>query len=170
MFKRLFGFKNRKALVVVDPQVGVVTEETLGVARSIASLIDKGEYKVSAATQFINAPGSLTYKLGIRGMQDGDSIKILGMIEDRINLSVTKEGRFAPDRDLADALNALNVKSVDVVGFNTQAVILSTASKLKMSGFDVKVLTQYCGFALGMHPQDDEMKEMKMVLGDENVK
>ena len=143
-------------LVVVDVQyLFAKTADPEGrVTGYIADHIDRGGYGKLIATRFVNRPGSLAdtelgYTLGMAG---DPATRTLPAITRRVEYTVDHTG-YAPQSGDMDILvkqaQDHDIKRAVVMGFDTDACVLSTAFALWDRGMPVAVAERGCASSGG---------------------
>ena len=143
-------------LVVVDVQyLFAKTADPEGrVTGYIADHIDRGGYGKIIATRFVNRPGSLAdTELGYAlGMPGDPATQTLPAITRRVEYTVDHTG-YAPQSGDMDILvkqaQDHDIKRAVVMGFDTDACVLSTAFALWDRGMPVAVAERGCASSGG---------------------
>lgn len=143
-------------LVVVDVQyLFAKTADPDGrVTGYIANHIDRGGYGKIIATRFVNRPGSLAdTELGYTlGMPGDPATQTLPAITRRVEYTVDHAGYAPLSRDmdiLVKQAQDHGIKRAVVMGFDTDACVLSTAFALWDRGIPVELAERGCASSGG---------------------
>lgn len=143
-------------LVVVDVQyLFAKTADPDGrVTGYIANHIDRGGYGKIIATRFVNRPGSLAdTELGYTlGMAEDPAAQTLPAITRRVEYTVDHAGYAPLSRDmdiLVKQAQDHGIKRAVVMGFDTDACVLSTAFALWDRGMPVALAERGCASSGG---------------------
>lgn len=156
---------NRKALLVVDIQDGFLNDNTYHVLDYIRDKIQNSTYDYIIATQFVNHPDSpYVHFLNWDEMMSGDvDTHIDEIVASHADTIITKL-TYSCGNELLDILSDHHIDSVDIVGIDSDACVLSTALFLFDHHIDIRVDSNGCASVAG-----EEMHQAAMMILQRNI-
>lgn len=162
---------NRKALLVVDVQDGFLNDNTYHILDYIRDKVQNSTYDYVIATQFVNHHDSpyvpfLNWDKMMSGDVDTDIDEIVASHADII---INRQTYSSCDSELLDVLSDHHIDSVDIVGIDSDACVLSTALFLFDHHVDIRVDSHGCASGAGEEMHHAAMMILKRNIGVDRV-
>ena len=142
-----------EALMVVDVQSGFINEFTHHIPQRVVKLIKRDEYAPILFTRFINSSdGPYQRLLDWHSCDSEPETKIVPELEAfaKPELTFSKPGLCGMPNELCNYLNKHNIKSILIVGIDTDMCVLKIAMDLFDLGIEPIVLTDCCASTAGL--------------------
>lgn len=165
----------KSVLVVIDLQVGFVTNNTIKVANNIQELLESEKYDAVIATKFTNMPGSsFDSFLGWKGMLEEEEKVLLPFVEEYADIIVSKcSYSCVKNTNFIQSLLSLCdglPEEVTLVGVDTDACVLATAIDLFEMGIKPIILEDCVGSSGGEECHEAGMLLLKRSIGKEQIR
>jgi len=160
---------HNKALAIVDVQHGFNTNlDTQEVIKKLSD-IDKDNYSMIVATKFINDNSSMFIKqLGYTKMFNEDDTEFLPIVKSLYDIQIPKK-TYSGAESIIEALQSTSVQEVDVIGFDTDGCVLSTAIGLFDYGYKVNVIEDLCASSGGEDIHQAALAVLERCIGRDHV-
>lgn len=161
---------NRQALLVVDVQDGFLNDNTYHVLDYIREKVQSSTYDYIIATQFVNHTDSpyVHFLNWDKMMSDDVDTHIDKIVASHADTIITKQ-TYSCDKELLDVLSEYHIDSVDIVGIDSDACVLSTALFLFDHHVDIRVDAQGCASSAGEEMHHAAMMIIKRNIGADRV-
>lgn len=173
-----------KILLIIDTQKGFLNKYTVDTKEKIDLLMDDSfklfDYKNIVATKFFNDENSLfrkNLKWNKMSFHDDDTNLIPTVAEK--HTQIFAKSTYSIGEDCLNYIKELkknyhdktgmNDFSVDIIGFDTEACILSTCYKLFDNNIDFTVIDELCGSSSGANYHELGIQIIKQSFGKQSV-
>ena len=142
-----------EALLIVDVQCGFINDFTHHIPQRIVQLIERDRYSPILFTRFINQPDAPYSRfLGWERCNSEPETNIAPELESfaEQDLIFSKFGLCGLPNELADYLQQHNIKSLLIVGIDTDMCVLKIAMDIFDLGIEPIVVTDCCASTAGL--------------------
>ena len=157
-----------KLLLVIDVQKDFINDNTKETKNKIEKLINSKEYDNIVFTKFLNNENSVYYiKLNSRFFLTEEGSDIAFDTKQYKVLCKTKYS--ALNSELIEYISTYNINEIYLCGFDTDACVYKTALDLFENNYNVYVLKDYTMSHKGLKLHNIFIKNLKRLIGRDNV-
>lgn len=158
----------KSLLLVIDMQKSFINENTNHLINNINNLVTSNEYDDVVFTKFINSLDSIWYsKLNYNGCMSEEDKRLV--IDSRDKTIIEKKIYSSCNEELINYIKNNNISKIYLCGIDTECCVLKTAFDLFENGYDVYVLSDYCGCMYGESRHNNALEIMKRNIGVNNI-